>query len=735
MHTSIFKITFYLYLTTLLPTFLFGAISQTAHAQHNVAVIFGGDAEYPPFEWQEKNHPYGFNIDLEDTIVAIGQAKAIHKLGNWPEMIQALEDGTIDVLPMFVSESRQEKFIFTSPFHYVSHAIYALSDVKKVSSLDALSGQRLVVETNSYAHDRISSEQPNVSIVLANNTLDALKIIEMGKAEYAVLAISTATRLINDNRLNIARVGPPFWPRGYAFAVRKDRPELANWLEDSLNLAIGTGAYNQVYQNWKNELEPSQTSIWESLRISAIILIPLILLAIFGYIWSWSLRRTVDKRTKQLNEELELRKAAEAEIKYMASYDELTGLPKYHHMIELANTKFQKQSLDSQIHMELVIMKLAETEMITRVFGHSMEEAFINAFANRLKTFKFEVCGYVGRGVFTIVCYKNQFIHYLDGLTAQIMVNDIGLYPQVIGGIACWPVHADKAEELGRKAETALAVCLERNHNWAVYDDDMEPDKVDLHIVTEFRKTNGVNLHIVLQPQIDLKTGRVIGAEALVRWQSDKLGTVPPSKFIPLLEKAGLISLVTNFMLDEAIRIASKLRAINQPCTISVNVSAKDLQSTHLLSNIHHALARHKAMAGDVKLELTETAIADKPEQVRNVLDSLYKMGIYACIDDFGTGYSSLSYLSSYPIREIKIDQVFVRDIVRNHRHRSIVRSTIAMAHALNMTVVAEGAEDTETLAILTNNDCDSVQGYVVSAPLSEDDFIEFMTRSADHTS
>lgn len=111
--------------------------------------------------------------------------------------------------------------------------------------------------------------------------------------------------------------------------------------------------------------------------------------------------------------------------------------------------------------------------------------------------------------------------------------------------------------------------------------------------------------------------------------------------------------------------------------------------------------------------------------------DTLSKMGIYVSIDDFGTGYSSLSYLSSYPIREIKIDQVFVRNMVDNHRNRSIVRSTIAMAHALNIAVVAEGAEDEETLGVLKIENCDRVQGYVISAPLSEDDFIEFITTSA----
>ena len=288
--------------------------SQPAYAVVNNEIIFGGEAAYPPFEWQEEGHPEGFNIELEDTVAAIGQYRAEHRLGNWPEMIQALEDGTIDVLPMFVSEGRQEKFIFSSPFYFVSHAIYASPDVDKISSLAALSGQRLVVEALSYAHDRMSIEHPNAVIVLAENTLDALQKIENGQADYAVLAFPIATRLINKNNMDIARTGPPFWPRGYAFAVRKDRPELAKWIEDSLNLAIGTGAYNQVYENWKNELEPHQTSLSDILKNTAIILIPLLVVAVFGYIWSWSLKRQVKMKTQEVLDQLMLTEEAESQV-------------------------------------------------------------------------------------------------------------------------------------------------------------------------------------------------------------------------------------------------------------------------------------------------------------------------------------------------------------------------------------------------------------------------------------
>lgn len=698
----------------------------SVHAQDQQTVIFGGDANYPPFEWRDRNQSVGFNIDLEKTIASIGHATAEHKLGNWPQMVRLLEEGEIDVLPMFWSEEREKKFFFTSPFYYVSHSIYGLPDQENLTSLRALTGLRVVVEASSYAHEKLKIDQPDSKVVLAENTLEALKLIAKGQGDYAVLATPIATRLIEDNNLDIIRNGPPIWPRGYAFAVRKDNPALVSWLEDNLNLSIATGAYNDVYQKWLEQLEPSEITLTDVLQTTVFITIPILLLAIFGYLWSWNLKRVVKKRTEQLNLELQLRRKAESEARYLVDHDQLTGLPKLHHVLELANHIFQDKTSNDSASMEIVTLKLTETEMLTRVFGHSMIESLLKAFAARLRRLEFHLCGYIGRGVFIVVCHKNKYLNQLDELIKQINVHELGVYPQVMSGIARWPEHAEHAEALSRKSETALAICLDRNHSWTVYEQDMEPDKLDLQIVTEFRKKHVSEFYLVLQPQVNLATGNIVAAEALVRWKSSKLGLLPPSRFIPLLEKAGLIYQVTDFMIDEAIKVSARLREMNIACGVSVNVSASDLQRATLVQDIQKKLERYEAHAEDIKLELTETAIADRPEQVKAALDELTALGVNTSIDDFGTGYSSLSYLSSYPIDEVKIDQTFVRDMVHNPRNRNIIRSTIALAHSLGLIVVAEGAEDEDTVAALKKEGCDKVQGYVISAPLDEESFIKF---------
>lgn len=703
---------------------LFFVLPLIAFPKTQQTVTFGGDANYPPFEWYENGQPIGFNIDLENSIAGIGQARAKHQLGNWPEMVKALENGEIDVLPMFLSNEREETFLFSSPFYFVSHALYATSEAEQINSLINLSGKRIAVEELSFAHEKLQVDHPEAVIVLANNTLDALRKLSNKKADYAVLALPIAARLIEEQKLNINRMGPPFWPEGYAFAVNKNRPELAAWLDDSLKLAISTGEYNNVYSRWQHQIEPGQSDIYDHIKTISIIILPILLLTLIGFIWSWNLKRTVQKQTLQIHLELELRKAAEAEIVKMLNYDASTGLPRYHHVLHLAAEAYSNKSQD--VTLEMIILKLAETEMITRVFGLVIEEAFIKAFSERLISLNFHICGYIGRGVFIIICNKNMFIDQFDSITSQINVNRLWIYPQVNAGIAIWDSNKDNAEEIGRKAETALAVCSERKDNWALYAPTMEPDKLDLQIVNDFRLTKSANLYALLQPQIDLSTGNLVGAEALVRWESTKLGNIAPIKFIPLLEKAGLIKHVTEFMINEAARMSAKLRKMNKPATISVNVSVLDLQTMDLPILIRDTLFRHGARSEDIKLELTETAIAENLDQVKMVLNTLSRMGISTSIDDFGTGYSSLSYLSSLPINEVKIERMFVKDIAENPRNKSIVRSTIAMAHALEIKVTAEGVENEDCMKILKDESCDRAQGYFISVPLTEEQFENF---------
>ncbi len=692
-------------------------------------VLFGGDAEFPPLEWMEKNQAKGFNVELAREVARIGGSKAEHHLSNWPDVMRALKEGRLDVVPMYYSAERAKHFIFTHAYYYPSHSIYALPGAVRVSTVEDLEGRTVAVEQESFAHQQLRVLPVKPELVVTANTVTAIEAVQQGKAAYAVLTSLAVESLLDKNDWKLERMGAPFWSRGYAFAVNKNKPELAEWLQDSLSETIASGRYQQLYQEWLPELEPAAdraliNTLWLGLLLA-------ILLLVIGVGWYWSLKRTVALRTSELRHALTQREMAEHELRYLASFDAQTGLAKLQYFIEQVDNYFHSHQQPVKQEKEILILKLVDLDVIVRTFGFSRAELVVSAFAAHLVKLPDSMAAYLGRGVYAIFTNKCNAQALFDRLMSDMSNSDPGLNSQFVGGSAYWPAHGRSAGKLMRHAETAMAMSVARRRRWMAYEAAMEPSRLDLDIISLFIDGNVQGIYPVFQPQLDLRTGKIGSAEILVRWQHPRLGFIPPNVFIPLLENSGLIEQVTAQMIDEAVRVAVLLRKRNLPCVINVNVAAYDLIETNLGDIISQALVRHKGVASDIKLELTETSVATDPQRVKQILLGLSERGVYASVDDFGTGYSSLSYLSLFPIRELKIDRTFVGDMIGNPRNHSIVRSTIFMARELGLTTVAEGVEDDQTLQMLKKDGCDIAQGYVIAKPLAEAEFIEFMRAHA----
>lgn len=692
-------------------------------------IIFGGDGAYPPFEWLEADAPKGFNVDLARVIADLSGTAVEYRLNHWPDTVRALEIGRVDVVPMLVSPERQEEFLFTMPFHYIVHAIYAREGAAPVYAVGDLRQQRVAVEDRSFAEQQLVVEDIGAVAVSTTDTVNALLAVEEGKADYAILAAPIADRLIHARGLSLKRLGPPFWSRAYAFAVRKDRAELRDWLQQALALAISTGAYQDVYDTWRAELKYPGSDDGGITRAVATSLLVLAALVAISLGWSWTLRGRVQSRTSDLRYALEQVQAAESRTRRLANFDTETGLAKPAHFAALVDEMLTEQAGHSSLEAELLILKLVDLNDVVGTFGKTYSEEWTRHFADRLQSLCRGPCAYFGRAVFAVCSDRQRIRELFDSLAAQR--DPEATYTHVVGGSAYYPEHGTVSVELIRRAEMALAIGLSTHERWAAYDPSMEPDPHNIEIVSCFRKNHVEGLYSVFQPQIDLKTRTIAAAEALVRWKHPRLGPVSPEKFIPLIEKAGLVPKVTAMMINEAVRVSSHLRRLHRPVTISVNIAVFDLTSTDLRQVVTDALDRHEGHPADLKLELTETSFASDCSQIGAVLDQLSELGVGIAIDDFGTGYSSLSYLSIFPIQELKIDRLFVSDMSSNERNCSIVRSTILMAKQLGLQSVAEGAEDQTTVQMLEDYGCDRVQGYVFSKPLPEAEFIDFVRRNS----
>jgi EAL domain-containing protein (putative c-di-GMP-specific phosphodiesterase class I) len=242
-------------------------------------------------------------------------------------------------------------------------------------------------------------------------------------------------------------------------------------------------------------------------------------------------------------------------------------------------------------------------------------------------------------------------------------------------------------------------------------------------------------LQLHYQPQVDIVSGRIMGLEALARWKHSSHGWISPSEFIPLAESSDLIVQIGQWILDEACRQTRSwhLQGFTD-LTVAVNLSARQFRQAELVSMIQQTVARHGLLPKHIVIELTESVVMSDPDKAIAVLEQLHQSGFQVAVDDFGTGYSSMSYLKRLPVGKLKIDQSFVNDLGVSAKSDSIVKAVIALAHGLNMTVVAEGVETALQLAFLRAFGCDQYQGYLYSRPRNAADVVEFLARAPQPT-
>jgi diguanylate cyclase (GGDEF)-like protein len=293
-------------------------------------------------------------------------------------------------------------------------------------------------------------------------------------------------------------------------------------------------------------------------------------------------------------------------------------------------------------------------------------------------------------------------------------------------GVACWPQHAADASTLVSRAEVALYAAKRAAAGPQLYDPASDTDSSqNLTLLSELRRAlERGELRLYLQPKVALDDGRLVGAEALVRWQHPTRGLVPPAQFIPYAESSGFIRQITLWVAGEAARLWAGLADRGQgDLRISINLSARDLFDLELANKLDAALARHAAPPGAFCLEITESAIMDDPARAQGTLRELAARGYKLSIDDFGTGQSSLAYLATLPVHELKVDQAFVRRMDDDAKAATLVRMAIDLAHNLGLSAVAEGVETARIWNSLHRLDCDEAQGYHMSKPVPVEQF------------
>lgn len=441
--------------------------------------------------------------------------------------------------------------------------------------------------------------------------------------------------------------------------------------------------------------------------------------------------RALLKTRKELEFEIDQRKAVQQDLLRLESTDALTGL---------ANRRFFMEDLshtlsiaDRQMRqVALVMMDLDRFQMLNDSLGHQFGDELLIKVSERLNSLSSEkvLVAYSGGDEF-MICQQHvdsldDVIHLL-GQIKQCFSEPFEVQSQAhcvtaTMGIAVYPQSGLDTDTLLRNADIALYRAKEQGRNtYQFYTEGMQEREVMRLELDKDLSQALANDEFVLhfQPQVDLESARINSAEALIRWQHPRRGLLPPIEFIPLAEESGRITEIGRWVVMAACQQLARWRGTPfEHLRVAVNLSGRELDDESLVDHIQEALETHKVPPHQLEVELTEEIFIQNIEHNLNQLSRLHQLGVHLAIDDFGVGYSSLGYLRDFPVDLLKIDRSFITEVTERHDDAVITRAVINLAHNLGIRVVAEGVETMEQLAFLKDHQCDLAQGYLISRPV-----------------
>jgi diguanylate cyclase (GGDEF)-like protein/PAS domain S-box-containing protein len=463
--------------------------------------------------------------------------------------------------------------------------------------------------------------------------------------------------------------------------------------------------------------------------------------------------RTSDNKEKLLfaAQNIDERKRAEQRNRYLARTDPLTKIAnrmQFQHYLQQAIARARRANQ----HIAVMYLDVDRFKDINDTFGHAAGDTALELFSERLLEAlpAGAIPGRLAGDEFAVLVTG---FRSLDGIASELRaiasnllatvgqpfsVNGEEIFMTTSLGVAVYPRDGDNVIDLIRNADAALYHAKKAGGNtYEFYSADMNVAALErLMIKSKLRRAfENDELRLHYQPKYGLKSGRIEGAEALIRWDQPDHGLLFPSDFIPLAEESNLIVQVGDWVLDKVCADYRRWqRTIPSPCRVSLNLSLRQLQQRRFLEKVKAAFKRYEISPTCLELEITETTLMEDTDRTVRILDSLYGMGLHLAIDDFGTGYSSLSALQQFPINTLKIDQSFVKDVAIDRDNAAIVRTIIQMGHSLGLDVVAEGVEHEDQLAFLRQEDCDYAQGHLFGDPMTGEEFCEVLAADNEGT-
>lgn len=433
----------------------------------------------------------------------------------------------------------------------------------------------------------------------------------------------------------------------------------------------------------------------------------------------------------------------EGKIEFLTHYDSFTKLPKFNLFMKHLHNYITDELLE-QKNFSLFIVDTAKLKSLNAMYGHKVGDDLLQTLAIRIQTrYKGLFMGRLNSKEFAIIQphfyseddIKKEAASLLQEIELPFYYEGEEFFLSATIGIGIYPQHGATADELYKNATLAKTAAKEVGYKYQIFGNELL-SKVKRKVLLEnhLKKAIEMNeLQMHYQPQVDIKNNNLVGFEALIRWNHSNFGTIPPAEFIPLAEESGLIIEIGEWVLETVcLQIKEWHNAGIIIPKISVNLSPKQFLNHNLLNRIKSIINKTNVQPSFIELEITENMNLFQNESVVQTLINLKKLGFHLSIDDFGKGHSNLSYLQKLPIDSIKIDRTFISDLPQNKNNIALTKAIIAMAHELQLSVVAEGIETKEQLEFLNEHHCNIAQGFYLSKALPSEEIVKLLLKVDD---
>ena len=682
-------------------------------------IRLGVDPEYAPFEYIEQQQYKGMTADY---ITLLNQRLKLNmqvtKNLSWNQVIAGAKAKSIDVLPAASITPLRSKFLlFTNSYLKFHRVIITRDDMPFISGLNDIKNMVVAAQSNTSHHEFLITNS-DIAPVLYDDLQQSLLAVSSGSADAYIGNVAAATYWIRKLNLTNIKIAAPASMdiQKLHFAVRDDWPELVSILQKGLD-SISPRQHKLFSEKWLTidyNTHIDYTFLWWIIGIFCTLIT-----VIMG--WNILLNRKVKLRTSQLS--------------YSANYDKLTNLPNRFLILDRLN-QIIIESAGTDFQIAVLSIDINDFKMINTVHGHQAGDQILIEFCQRLKASlkKNQHIGRISGNHFLMI--QSQIIDSMDpaSLAEQVLACTTRPFSSPLHkvnintslGITIYPEDGDSAELLLKHANTATQYAKRQvQGSYTYYTERLSHDAsrkllIEKHLQYAIEHSE---LSVYFQPKLEPTSKKIVSFEALLRWNNAQLGNISPAEFIPVAEKSDIINRLGIFVIKKSLDALEQWRNTYQiDFSMAINLSPVQFHDQDLLPNITSILDRYTFHNSVVEFEITEGVLLTDNNYIHEKLRGLETLGVSLAMDDFGTGYSSLSYLRKYRFNTLKIDREFIMELPHSAADKKLVAAIIAMAHQLDMKVVAEGVETEQQNSFLIEHNCDLVQGWLFSKALNFND-------------